>query len=44
MLRDGLAGDLEAPGDVAGRPLVFCEQREHVAAPRLGEYLEDVVH
>src|SRR5918994_7244683 len=44
VLRDGLARDVEPSGDVACRPLVDREQREHVAAPGLGEHLEHVGH
>jgi hypothetical protein len=44
VLRDGLARDVEPPGDFARGPLLVGEQCEHFAAARLGERLEDVGH
>jgi hypothetical protein len=44
VLRDGLARDVEPPGDVAGRSLVVREQCEELAASPLGEDLKDVAH
>lgn len=44
MLRDGLARDVEAFGDVARGPLVLGDQCEQLAPPRLGEHLEDIGH
>ena len=42
MLRDRLAGDVEASGDVARRALLAGQEREHLAPTRLGERLEDI--
>ena len=44
MLGDGLAGDVEALGDLAGGALALGDEPEHLATAGLGEHLEASSH